>query len=192
MASFDIVNYSLRPSKNIQRQIVFDGIRILKSELELANMVYVGLGSIWFTDFVMAHKSLDIRDMISIESKEIGYARAVFNKPYATVHVRHGHSSQVLAELYEDENIRNRPWVVWLDYDVHLDEVLIDDIRSVIENSPETRCFLLHSTAVTIAMAMPTKGHLGYVIYSAPWFRKNFQRAVQGKSHARHTSQPYD
>ena len=143
MASFDIVNYSLRPSKNIQRQIVFDGIRILKSELQLADMVYVGLGSIWFTDFLMAHKSLDIRDMVSMESDEIGYARAVFNKPYATVHVHQGHSSQVLAELYEDENICNRPWVVWLDYDVHLDEVLIDDIRSVIENSPENTVFLV-------------------------------------------------
>ena len=143
MASFDVVNYSLRPSKNIQRQIVFDGIRILKSELELADMVYVGLGSIWFTDFVMAHKSLDIRDMVSMEGDDIGYCRAVFNKPYATVHVRHGHSSQILAELFEDKNFRTRPWVVWLDYDGHLDEALRDDIRSVIEKSPENTVFLV-------------------------------------------------
>ena len=143
MASFDVVNYSLRPSKNIQRQIVFDGIRILKSKLELADMVYIGLGSIWFTDFVMAHKSLDIRDMVSMESDDIGYSRADFNKPYATVRVRHGHSSQVLAELYEDENFHTRPWVVWLDYDSHLDEVLRDDIRSVIEKSPENTVFLV-------------------------------------------------
>ena len=143
MASFEIVNYSLRPSKNIQRQIVFDGIRALKSRLDLADMVYVGFGSIWFADFVMAHKSLDIRDMVSMERDDIGYRRAVFNKPYATVHVRHGHSSRILAELYSDENFRTCPWVVWLDYDSHLDEALRDDIRSVIEKSPENTVFLV-------------------------------------------------
>ena len=81
MASFDIVNYSLRPSKGIQRQIVFDGIRMLKSRLELSEMIYVGLGSIWFSDFVQAHKSLDIRRMVSIEADDTGYCRARFNKP---------------------------------------------------------------------------------------------------------------
>ena len=143
MASFDTVNYSLRPSKSIQRQIVFDGIRKLQSHLKLEKMVYVGLGSIWFTDFVMAHRLLDIRDMFSIEESEIGYRRAVFNKPYATVHVYHGHSSQVLPQLYNNEFIRGRPWVIWLDYDGHFDERLKNDIRSVIENAPENTVFLI-------------------------------------------------
>ena len=142
MASFDVVNYSLRPSKSIQRQIVFDGIRTLKSRLRLSNMVYVGFGSIWFIDFVMAHKLLDIEDMVSMEIDDIGYRRAVFNKPYATVHVRHGNSSCLLAELYDDGNFSVYPWVVWLDYDRHLDEALRDDIRSVIERSPANTVFL--------------------------------------------------
>ena len=143
MASFEVVNYSLRPSKSIQRQIVFDGIRMLKSRLDLADMVYVGLGSVWFADFVMAHKLLDIDDMVSMESDNIGHSRAVFNKPYATVCVRRGHSSRILVELYEDKNLRTRPWVVWLDYDGNLDEALRDDIRSVIEKSPENTVFLV-------------------------------------------------
>lgn len=143
MASFDVVNYSLRPSKSIQRQIVFDGIHTLKSRLGLSNMVYVGFGSIWFIDFVMAHKVLDIEDMVSMESDDIGYRRAAFNKPYATVHVRHGHSSRLLAELYDDGNFSVRPWVVWLDYDHYLDEALRDDIRSVIERSPANTVFLI-------------------------------------------------
>ena len=143
MASFDFVNYSLRPSKNIQRQIVFEGIRNLKTNLDLTDLIYVGLGSIWFTDFVIAHKLLDIGDMVSMEKSAIGYDRAVFNKPFATVHVRKGHSSSVLAELYEDETFCNRPWVVWLDYDKHLEEDLRDDIRSIIEKSPENTVFLV-------------------------------------------------
>ena len=143
MASFDVVNYSLRPSKSIQRQIVFDGIRILQTCLDIEGMVYVGLGSVWFTDFVMAHKLLDISDMVSIESSDIGYRRAVFNLPYATVRVLHGHSSQVLPRLYNDAIIGGRPWVIWLDYDRNFDEELRVDIRSVIEESPENTVFLI-------------------------------------------------
>lgn len=142
MASFDIVNYSLRPSKSIQRQIVFDGIRMLKSRLELSEMSYVGLGSIWFSDFVQAHKSLDILRMVSIEEDDTGYCRACFNKPYATVRVRHGHSSEVLAELHDDNDWKAHPWVIWLDYDGCLDEAMVGDIRAVIEGTPNDSIFL--------------------------------------------------
>lgn len=143
MASFDVVNYSLRPSKSIQRQIVFEGVRILQSHLDLDRLVYVGFGSIWFTDFVMAHNLLGIDDMVSIESDEIGYLRAVFNSPYATVRVRKGFSANVLPTLYDDEVISRRPWMVWLDYDYEFNESLRDDARSVIENAPANSVLLI-------------------------------------------------
>ena len=56
MDSFNIVNYSLRPSKSIQRQIIFDGVRTLQLNWAHDQAVYIGLGSVWFTDFIMAHK----------------------------------------------------------------------------------------------------------------------------------------
>ncbi len=143
MASFDIVNYSLRPSKSIQRQIVFDGVRILQSHLDLDRLVYVGFGSIWFTDFVMAHNLLGIDDMVSIESHKIGYLRAVFNSPYATVCVREGFAANVLPTLYDDEVISRRPWMIWLDYDYRFSETLRDDARSVIENAPANSILLI-------------------------------------------------
>lgn len=143
MASFDVVNYSLRPSKSIQRQLVFEGIMRLKSHMDLERQVYVGFGSIWFTDFVLAHRLLGIDDMVSIEANEVGYRRAVFNSPYATVRVRHGFSSEVLPTLYADEVIRNRPWLVWLDYDYQFDETLKTDIASIIENAPANSILLV-------------------------------------------------
>lgn len=143
MASFDVVNYSLRPSKSIQRQIVFDGVRTLQAHLDLKRMVYVGLGSIWFTDFIMAHKLLGISDMVSIEHSKVGHSRAVFNAPYATVCVRHGHSSEILPTLYDDESLRGRPWMIWLDYDSNFDETLSADICSVIEKAPKNSVFLI-------------------------------------------------
>lgn len=76
MASFDSVNYSLRPSKSVQRGLVFEGLRAVSNSVDLRNAVYIGFGSIWFTDFVMAHKVLNIDDMVSIEANEIGFRRA--------------------------------------------------------------------------------------------------------------------
>lgn len=142
MASFNLVNYSLRPSKSIQRQVVFDGIRRLQTDLDLERMIYVGFGSIWFTDFVMAHKLAGVRDMISIEGNEVGYRRALFNAPFATVTVKQGYSGAVLPGMFADPALRNRPWLIWLDYDYELNEDVREDLRSVIENAPANSILL--------------------------------------------------
>lgn len=143
MPSFDAVNYSLRPSKSIQRQIVFEGVRLLQGQMGLEGLVYIGFGSIWFTDFVMAHKLLGVNDMISIENHDIGFSRATYNCPFKTVRVLKGLSSAVLPTLFVDEFYAGRPWVVWLDYDYPLDESIRNDIRSVIENSPPNTMLLV-------------------------------------------------
>ena len=143
MPSFDTVNYSLRPNKSIQRQIIFDGIRRIHAETDLHDPVYIGLGSIWFSDFVMAHKILEIHDMISIEQDPVGYSRARFNRPYATVKVMHGTTSGVLPLLFKDSTINTRPWVLWLDYDGPFDETARDDLIAVVENAPPNSVFLL-------------------------------------------------
>jgi len=136
MPSFDVVNYSLRPSKSIQRQVVFEGLRKLQIDLKIENLAYVGLGSIWFTDFVLAHKLLNIDEMVSIECNEIGYARALFNTPYACVKVREGFTNDVLPQLASEQHMSNRPWVTWLDFDSEFKESIRDDLRYLIEKAP--------------------------------------------------------
>ncbi len=76
MASFDLINYSLRPNKTIQRSLVFESISLLTGHIDLGELVYIGFGSIWFTDFQTAHKDLKIKDLISIEGDDIGFAIA--------------------------------------------------------------------------------------------------------------------
>lgn len=136
MPSFDAINYSLRPSKSIQRQIVFDGVRLLPDVMDLDRLAYIGFGSIWFTDFVLAHKLLRIDDMVSIECDDIGYSRATFNAPYSTVRVEHGLSNAILPKLFDDRSLAGRPWMIWLDYDYEFDDSVRDDVRSVVENAP--------------------------------------------------------
>jgi hypothetical protein len=136
MPSFDLVNYSLRPNKAIQRHLVFEAVRILQDRLDLTNLIYVGLGSIWFTDFQIAHKFLRINDMISMEEDDVGYRRARFNQPFKTIQVLKGSSSVLLPKLLARKKLNKRPWFIWLDYDKSIDEEKISDIRRVIESAP--------------------------------------------------------
>ena len=143
MASFDTVNYSLRPSKNIQRQIIFEGLRCIQQGLPILNQAYVGMGSIWFTDFILAHKLLGIHDMVSIESDEIGKSRARFNSPFATIKVWPGRTGERLPDVYADPVVGGRPLLTWLDYDYAFDETMADDVRSVVERSPADSVLLI-------------------------------------------------
>lgn len=143
MASFNAVNYSLRPNKSIQRSLTFGGIRILQSSMNVDRYVYVGFGSIWFTDFSMAHRELSVGDMISIEGNEVGAKRAAFNKPFKNVRVEYGLSGDVIPRLLVETGLRSRPWIIWLDYDRSIEEGTIDDIRSVVEGAPQNSVFLV-------------------------------------------------
>ena len=143
MSTSQFVNYSLRPSKSIQRQLAFTGIRALRECLEVSNSIYIGFGSIWFADFVLAHNILNINEMISMEEDETIFNRAVFNAPYASVDVRRGASSNVLPTLYDDEEINTLPWVMWLDYDGAFEEGTADDTRTAIERLPGSSILLI-------------------------------------------------
>lgn len=143
MSSFNTVNYSLRPNKSIQRSLVFDGIKTLQACLDVDDLIYVGFGSIWFTDFTLAHRELRIRDMISIEGDEIGAKRANFNRPFKTVRIEAGFSNDVIPKLLADKKLQSKPWLIWLDYDRSLEEATVDDIRTVIEGAPQNSIFLM-------------------------------------------------
>ena len=161
MSTSKFVNYSLRPSKNIQRQLAFAGIRTLMSRLNMTSAMYIGFGSIWFTDFVMAHNILDIDQMISMENNETVFRRAKFNAPYASVSVRKGSSSEVLPTLYDDVELNTIPWVIWLDYDSAFDENAVDDTRTAIERSPTGTILLVTFNGVSWKYGKRSKHRLG-------------------------------
>ena len=134
-SSFNGVNYSLRPSKTIQRGLVFEGLRRLQEALNWSKATYVGFGSIWFTDFILAHKALNISRMVSIESDNIGYSRARFNKPYRFIRMKYGLSYDKIPQLYEEVRFPNYPAILWLDYDQRIDSDKLDEIRYIVENA---------------------------------------------------------
>ena len=141
--SFKVVNFSLRTNKSIERSLVFEGLKILQEALDFDNALYVGFGSIWFTDFTLAHRLLRIRDMVSIEADEVGAKRAAFNRPFKTVRVEQGDSATVLPTLLDDAGFKDRPWLVWLDYDRSLSAEKVADMRIVIERAPRNTVLLV-------------------------------------------------
>jgi len=156
MASFDSINYSLRPSKSVQRGIIFEGLKALLSAMNLQNPIYIGFGSIWFSDFVMAHKVLEIDEMISIEADEVGFRRAEFNRAYRSIRVIEGRSEERIPELLNQAGYQARPWIVWLDYDGALDEDKAEEMRWLVLNAPPNSIVLFTFSATQNAYGRPT------------------------------------
>ena len=131
MASSDSINYALRPSKAVGRKIVFETLTALAPIYDFTTYRYIGFGALWFVDFVLAHRSLFISDMVSIEKDEYHASRAEFNKPYACVSVKPGESSSVLPDL----SIEEKPILAWLDYDTGLDGPVLDDLSTLCQRA---------------------------------------------------------
>lgn len=128
-----IINYSLRPSKNVERKMICEYIRELKKEYEINKYRYIGFGSFYFSDFILLHKEFNINKMISIEKDERNSERFNFNKPYSCIDIYFGESSDVLnSDIEWDSRTKD---IIWLDYDKVLDESKILDFETCIKNS---------------------------------------------------------
>ena len=126
--SFKRINYAIRTNKNIERKLVFERLASLSHELDLSSHRYVGFGSMWFVDFVLAHRLLGTSEMWSIEQDDAD--RAEFNKPYSCIEVKHGHSRDVLAAMNDAEWAERA--IVWLDYDGVFDTDARDDCKQLL------------------------------------------------------------
>ena len=127
MASSDYVNFATRPNKAVERKVIFDTLSRLSSDFGFAEYRYVGFGAVWYVDFVMAHKSLSITDMVSIEEDEYIASRAEFNRPYGCVRVHRGQSARVLPEL----GLEEKRLLVWLDYDTSVNGPVLKDLTTL-------------------------------------------------------------
>ena len=143
------VNYLLRPNKNVERKLIVDVLKVLRMEFGIDAYTYVGMGSMWFVDFIMAHKELGIRRMISIEGEPSYEDRARFNKPYDCVTVALGDSTKVLPGL----GLEAQRSLVWLDYN--------SDLRGPWRADLEIICSKVPSGSVVIVTVNAHVGQLG-------------------------------
>ncbi len=95
-SSYQGINYSLRPGKATERKMLCEAFRKLSFFRKLESYQYVGFGSTYFSDFSLFHKSLGLKNMISIEQNTQDCYRFEFNKPFKCIDLRLGHSNNIL------------------------------------------------------------------------------------------------
>lgn len=142
--SFHRVDYSIRTNKHIERRLVFDQLKRLDAEFSLSKYRYLGLGSMWFVDFVLAHRLIGMANMWSIEREEEA-DRAEFNKPYDCIEIKRGAVSSVLAGMSKDD--WSVPSIAWLDYDGRFDDDVREDCEQFLRNAAVGSIFLVSVNA---------------------------------------------
>lgn len=136
MASYDKIDYRLRPAKGVERKMLCELMRELSVFGPIKDYTYIGLGSIYFTDFSLIHKALGIISMHSIEKDEvvlhspIMQNRFEFNKPFSCIDIHYGPASDHLPNMEWE-----RKAIVWLDYDDPLLDEHLNDIQIVLQNA---------------------------------------------------------
>lgn len=122
-ATFERLNYGLRPAKNIERKMICEALARLSRLASLKSYRYIGFGAVGFHDFVLFHQRLGIDDMTSVEGYIEAQKRIEFNRPYSCIKMRWGLSYDVIPTLKW-----NRRVIVWLDYDKPLESRMLGDI----------------------------------------------------------------
>jgi len=125
--SYEKINYSLRPAKNIERKMMFEIFNRLSVINHMSDYRYIGFGSAYFSDFILAHKTFGISDLISIEidDEEVN-DRFRFNKPYTCIDLKFGYSKEILPTL----KLSEKKSILWLDYDKSLNLDMFEDVAT--------------------------------------------------------------
>lgn len=117
--------------------------------INISEYQYIGLGSIYYYDFILFHKYLNIRDMISLDDKE-DLNRFEFNKPFDFITFKNMSTTDFLSI-----NDLNKKSFIWFDYDsslIHYNkgnktflntETIFKDIKIITEKSKERDLFIL-------------------------------------------------
>lgn len=108
------VSYDLRPAKQIERRMLIDAFHRLSSAgFPISDYRYTGMGSVYFVDFIMFHKLLGIKKLLSVEWDETIEKRVRFNRPFKEIEVEVGRPiGEVIPTLSSSEQ-----HILWLDYD---------------------------------------------------------------------------
>ena len=126
--SYEKFNYLLRPSKQVERKLFIETFHHLcEAGYKISDYTYVGLGSVFYADFIMFHKYLYVDTMVCAEWGPI-HQRMKFNKPFDFVKLIMKPVSKVVFTLN-----RKAKYLVWLDYDRPLDSGILEDLDAFMQ-----------------------------------------------------------
>jgi len=151
MGSYDKINYLLRPNKSVERKMVCEMLSGISSIKDLSAYTYIGLGSVYFADFLLFHRHLGIAKMVSIESDDKVKDRCEFNKPFSCIELKMGESTNILPNL----DIQGNDSIVWMDYDGAISDSVFSDINTVVSKMRPDSFFMLSLNADTCVLKTP-------------------------------------
>lgn len=134
----NVFNYHHRPSKSIERKLILDLLRDYYTSEDFKKCIYVGLGSFFFIDFKLMHKTFGIKKLINIEWDDDNKQRFQFNKPFSCIDLKWGSTTEVLPTI----NFDNKA-IVWLDYTDSLRPYMLEDIEIITTNIKPDSFFIL-------------------------------------------------
>jgi hypothetical protein len=126
-SSARFLSYDMRPAKQAERLMLIDYLRCsAECGIKLADYRYVGMGGNRFYDFLLLHRFIGIKKMVSLEHDDGMYLRSKFNKPFDFVQIANESVEDFLAaDNYQD------PSIFWLDFDGGISQQIIADVQSL-------------------------------------------------------------
>lgn len=124
--SYRKIDYRLRPAKAVERRMIAEYFLRLRAFGKVEDYRYVGLGSVYFSDFALYHNVCGFNSMVSIEGVEdvTIKKRFEFNAPFGSIDLQFGMTGTVLPKLSWEQKT-----AVWLDFDGVLDNSILTDIE---------------------------------------------------------------
>ncbi len=135
MNSFNRINYKLRPQKQIERGLIGQLLNDF-SRFKATSIDYIGMGSLFFTDFLYFYKNCQLQKMYSIEileGKDTTFdekkkKRFINNKPLSEIELIFESAHDAIPKIDFNNNS-----FIWLDYDGSFDTILIDDLEILLK-----------------------------------------------------------
>jgi len=122
------VQYDMRPAKQAERRMIMDALqRLATAGFAIEDYQYTGFGAIYFVDFILLHKLLGLKRLVSLEQEPSLETRVNFNKPFSCIEVKMVPASSEIPNLNREIH-----HIVWLDYDGVLQKEFLLDIHSAL------------------------------------------------------------
>jgi hypothetical protein len=128
MRSFLRTNYAVRLNKGIERKLIFQSLADMRRGLPFESYRYIGMGAMWFVDFLMADRYLKIRKMVSFEKERADAERARTNVPLSCIDVVSGDLTERMKKL----PISQDRAICWLDFDNSVDDEILEVVRDTV------------------------------------------------------------
>lgn len=143
------IPYDLRPSKQIERKIVFECLQAAKATgVPVSELPYVGMGGVRYIDFLLANKLLGIQRFKSVEHDQSIVERCEYNKPFQSLSVFDGTSADFIDQVGFPQSS-----VVWFDYERGVSADLKDDmIKMAGAISPRSFIFVTATAELPAAL----------------------------------------